>query len=715
MPSKLYLPTVLYRIGFAISSFLIAGLQPAISREITWRVENNFRIFSNASDQEFIKNIALQSQFPGSASFSINDIARQWEKVPSTPYNSKLGTYDKEYVDPTKWQIRLSFNSAPFGSLCEWRVGEFQYVNACHDFVPKDPIGKGPTNVEVSGPQGLTGSAKIVIRDVLFAALGDSWISGEGTPDVFQNGQKRQRQWWDEKCHRSLYAWPILTAARYAVDHAQQSVTLVSRACSGAILSDLLNIPGISSTSQNQKPQFRSRRGLNKKVRVAGSVELKPQIAQLSKDLCLDSWQDLEGEHGEGVCKGKQRMPDYIFLSIGGNDAKFAPLVINALALKINEGIELKDGSKRQETLVEKILRPLLVLAKSEIEDYKNEATKTVEYLETYYPQMGERLSQSFQGVPVLMTLYPDPLHGEPTTFCGRAGKKLWIRDDGIRTVDFTMHGFEDALANLLKRRISNEEVVAIHDDFYLRFVGREGGNDEYRGLLSIGRFMEKRYPGQWSLVQTTRFYPKGESPRDYKSAKDVDQLPGYYIRGYCVSGNTNTGRWFNTVSDSIDRQGDMGGAMHPNIFGQLYYTSKVYKQIIQPKRAKILSGLEKGHDCPSAIDLVKLTKRKEDAEAAYGNLEKLYPAMEAASYRFELSTRVQSGAGRHTQFVEASDRSNWGTFQWSRQAALEFPEIAAYNEALGEWRKKMALYEDAYIQKMESDQSDGKMYGECK
>ena len=743
------------RLGVAISSCFFIGLQPAKAGEISWRVENNFRLLSNVNDQEWIKNIAIQSRFPGSANFSINDIANRWKEVPSTPYNSELGTYDPEYINPTKWQIRLSFSSAPLGSHCEWQVASVRYNSPCHDFVPKDPVGTGPTNVEVIGPLGLTASTQIVIRDVLFAALGDSWISGEGNPDVFQDGQRRKRQWWDEKCHRSLYAWPVLAAARYAADHTQQSVTIVSRACSGAILSDLLNIPGEEfSDNHNGEVQFRPRLGFDKKIRVAGSVKLRPQIAQLSKDLCLDQWQDLEGGKGEGVCKGKQRKPDYIFLSIGGNDAKFAPLIINAMALRINEGIELKDRRKRRETLFARLLKPLLVFAKSEIEDYKNEAAVTVRYLEKQYPQMAEQLTRSFQGVPVLMPLYPDPLHGEPTTLCGRDEKQeLWIRDDGIPTVDFTMHGVEDALANLLKRRITNEEVVAIHDDFYLRFVGREPlplpdndperrkkreeRNHDYRGLLSIGRKMESQYPGLWRVVQTSRYYPAGESPRDYalveRDQKDVDQLPGFSIRGYCVSGVTATGRWFNTVSDSIDRQGEMAGAMHPNIFGQLYYTSKIYEQIAEQGQSKALTSFEQSHTCPSGANLIKdknvleyyssedqarkmdLISLKNDAKAAYSELESLLPAKKDAVKKFEISQRDRSGRARHTPFEPASDRSAWGTSQWGRRAALEFPEVASYNEALGIWRAKMARYEAAYIRSMEADQLVGKMHVGCK
>jgi hypothetical protein len=194
------------------------------------------------------------------------------------------------------------------------------------------------------------------------------------------------------------------------------------------------------------------------------------------------------------------------------------------------------------------------------------------------------------------MALYPDPLHWRPNIFCGRGTSGDLIKDDdGISPIDFTMNGAEELLAKITKKRITNQEVTALHDDFYTRFVGRipltinpddnssavefkNKRNYDYRGLLSIGKDLEKQYPKNWHLVVTNSEYKTGTNPFESEGEKrDTDQPPCYRPKGYCVPGNTVTGRWFNTITDSIDRIGNVYGAMHPNIYGQLYYVSKVY------------------------------------------------------------------------------------------------------------------------------------------
>src|SRR5207237_1611223 len=102
------------------------------------------------------------------------------------------------------------------------------------------------------GPERL--AADIAITDQLVVALGDSYISGEGNPDVpvrfelnesdhgerfgrsdwparlnrgvherLVNGRVvaerrdyRPAVWWDQPCHRSLLSWPVLASLAYA-------------------------------------------------------------------------------------------------------------------------------------------------------------------------------------------------------------------------------------------------------------------------------------------------------------------------------------------------------------------------------------------------------------------------------------------------------------------------------------------------------------------
>jgi hypothetical protein len=65
-------------------------------------------------------------------------------------------------------------------------------------------------------------------RDVLVAAIGDSFASGEGN---------KLGHWDDAQCHRSHSAWPALVAS--ALENRTTAVTFISFACSGA---DIVNL-----------------------------------------------------------------------------------------------------------------------------------------------------------------------------------------------------------------------------------------------------------------------------------------------------------------------------------------------------------------------------------------------------------------------------------------------------------------------------------------
>lgn len=711
--------------ALAIGAF---GTSGAHADEIIWRIENNFRLLKHDADQEWIKSIAVESLHPESATFSINDIRKKWKSVPPTFYDKTSGIYEPGYVSPQKWSIRLSSASSPYGSSCEWLIDGESLKGPCHEFLPALQVGEGPTQVSVLSSTGVRASTQIKIKDVLFAVLGDSYISGEGTPDVFQDGQKRKAQWWDQKCHRSLYAWPVLVAGRYAAENVQQSVTLVSRACSGAVINDVNNSKKILS------------KGLDKNMRVGGSTELRPQITQLIKDLCLGTW--LDGKNGEGKCEGKPRNPDYLLLSIGGNDAKFAEVVIHALLRRINQGIELKSGKQRGSVL-DNLFNLLLGMDK-QITNYQTEALNTIKDLEISYPEMAMKLNESFPSTPVLMALYPDPLHREANSFCGRVKSgELENRDDGVATTDFTMYGLEEVVANILKRRITNSEVVAIHDDFYLRLTGRvplpitgtdindpnyknlSERNQSYRGLLSIGRTMEGRLPGLWHLIRTNMLYEASESPWDVpnESNRDTDQLPGYRTRGYCVSGSTATGRWFNTVNDSFERQGNLNGAMHPNIYGQLFYTSKAYEglaALINTRTAATARG------CLSVVDLegrrsalirphnAQVQKARADIIKRYEELNERAGRYVLATGKFNSSRRFSGDRSRSSQPYSDPGRKEWGSDQWGRKASMESAEIQDYNEALAAWRAAIQDYEYAYMNRLNDLQLFNQRFSRC-
>ena len=162
----------------------------------------------------------------------------------------------------------------------------------------------------------------------------------------------------------------------------------------------------------------------------------------------------------------------------------------------------------------------------------------------------------------------------------------------------------------LFRSELTNKETVAIHDNFYLRFTGKNKGdlvlsnNEDYGGLLALGRKLSETHKGFWHVVPlNANFREPGEGSsvdkvlngnnpynknrliRDGVALRDVneqevDQAPCFRPKGFCVPGSDAQGRWFINLEDSLDRMGAIYGTMHPNIYGQLYYVSKVYPRL---------------------------------------------------------------------------------------------------------------------------------------
>lgn len=157
-------------------------------------------------------------------------------------------------------------------------------------------------------------SVLVSINNRLIVGLGDSYASGEGSPDrpasftegrtdvdflytlsVRRNPQKDKdgdAVWLDRRCHRSMYSYQFKTALQYALEYPREVVTFVSFSCSGAVTDDIIK--------NDQKPK-------------EGKPRLEPQLKALKEALA-------DGKNG-------LRKIDYLLLSTGGNDIKFAKYV----------------------------------------------------------------------------------------------------------------------------------------------------------------------------------------------------------------------------------------------------------------------------------------------------------------------------------------------------------------------------------------------------
>jgi hypothetical protein len=268
----------------------------------------------------------------------------------------------ENYMTPADHAITVRLaGQVPAGAVCAWSFDDGDGPQQS-SFDCAEPINMrvryGRTTVatvDVSTgpevPQRLT--ANIVVRDILIAGLGDSIASGEGNPDrpialtdegfcfrsylggagsqyyrpgragfkgdksceaTSQGGtntltawQRRNAQWSNAACHRSLYSYQARAAIALAVKYEHIAVTFLPLACSGATIPD-----GLLGSQ-------RARECLVTRTSVNCQGNVNAQVSEL----------------GEALATAKKRQPDrrldLVFLSVGANDIDFSGLVADVI------------------------------------------------------------------------------------------------------------------------------------------------------------------------------------------------------------------------------------------------------------------------------------------------------------------------------------------------------------------------------------------------
>ena len=270
----------------------------------------------------------------GWAARQISDVC--WDA--KTREHSACGGVEN-YVTPSFHEVELHLKPLKKNALlaeynCNWQVGsEAPVIAPCDEPITARiayPDGAA-ISVNVEGEAAI--SMDVKVRDVLIAALGDSFASGEGNPDVpvrFSADSRHQNlypkrarndgggnaQWLDEACHRSLYGHQLRAALQVAVENPQISVTFMGYACSGAAVEE--GLLGAQSYVDYVSDGA-----------TASAVSGKrkdTQVRWLLRELCLEK---PERNDGLWICPDNKfrRNVDYLFLSIGGNDIGFSNLV----------------------------------------------------------------------------------------------------------------------------------------------------------------------------------------------------------------------------------------------------------------------------------------------------------------------------------------------------------------------------------------------------
>jgi len=201
------------------------------------------------------------------------------------------------YVDgplqPDTWRVRFdACRSTGSPVKYSWSIdGEQVSVETrCDGFAYEFPAeGEYSVSLAVEDSSGeeREQTEVIVVRDLLIFGLGDSYGSGEGSPDVneFDEGGA---QWQNLRCHRSAQSGQVRAAQMIEDADPHTSVTFVHVACSGGRIHRALLEPylGIVENGEFLPPQI-------------------VRVAELADDHEIDA----------------------LFVSIGGNDINFSTVV----------------------------------------------------------------------------------------------------------------------------------------------------------------------------------------------------------------------------------------------------------------------------------------------------------------------------------------------------------------------------------------------------
>jgi hypothetical protein len=151
-----------------------------------------------------------------------------------------------------------------------------------------------------------------------YASLGDSFSSGEGTGQYYENTNKGLFSWNKNLCHRSTLAWPARVAKALFGPNVtteqevlkQQPPSFIFRACSGAVLDNMWSLKVNAATlGKYEEP-----------------VLNQGSLTWFSSKPAQDLWLELPGGVTPGVNSRPNNAITLVTLTSGGNDAGFATI-----------------------------------------------------------------------------------------------------------------------------------------------------------------------------------------------------------------------------------------------------------------------------------------------------------------------------------------------------------------------------------------------------
>lgn len=355
--------------GF-LGSILLITVSTA-QADIGWRVENGFPLLRDTQYNE-VKKVWSSDRLKGDRSMWSFLRARMEDKqtgalAPDAFLLAEPQRKTEEVVTEMRGEVAVVRLTAP-GQDCQWNVqpltpeADLPKRGECQTLmrVRVDTL----YTVSAQSSAGSMGPTTVRVRPITIIAMGDSYGSGEGSPDrpaIYPDAPTPLNNdwfmrpvpktsspvipavWWDPVCHRSLLSWPVLASLRLALENEDAVVYLIDVACSGAEFIDGFFLAQ-ERTSTSSKPDkdglTNARDGLGKRgVQANSSVRwflprsqanavrdalCSPSAARKQVDVPLTN---AEFQAQMDDCGSAMRHPDALLLSGGGNDVQFAAVV----------------------------------------------------------------------------------------------------------------------------------------------------------------------------------------------------------------------------------------------------------------------------------------------------------------------------------------------------------------------------------------------------
>lgn len=370
----------------------------------------------------------------------------------------------------------------------------------------------------------------IIVQDILIVALGDSFTSGEGNPERNRTSSS-PAQWFDYRCHRSVFSYPVIAAAALALADPRHSVTLVHVACSGA---DTVNgILGEYSGALTKKDIHtlwkggwfweRWRRDVPPRwTEYGGTLEyLPPQISQVKRL----------------IGSGSSRRPELVLLSIGVNDIGLVG-VLKKLARK--------DCGKE---CFEELRRARMIEGCAE---EKDPLKRSFSCLDKRLSDVRDEIDKVLAPQHVYLMQYLNPLYDND-------GNRCMTRDDHKDLLKGVLGAFAPVLGWFVRTDLSADEIKYADEEFFAPL--KAALNKVADAKSEVKADANAQDGSKWTLVRPAQVEDR---------------------RGFCGKKS-----WYHKYQESIQRQHlnpdswtDSVGTLHPNTFGHYFVAVRVLSQL---------------------------------------------------------------------------------------------------------------------------------------